>query len=391
MATKRAVTPVTPVTKAARPKVTRTTRKSLPGDQRVHDSHKLHVVREIEPNDPTTPMRVVARTLSTEPTLLTTPTATAARSKKSPVAPKRGTTPTDDAVLPEPTEPILDPTPILGSARKKAKAVPTEPIVPATPNGVPARSELSDALLVIYADAVDDFEKVRIGTANRIEALGRVKNIDPDAPEMVRLRGTLEGLKALEAGTIKELERAMKAHPLGPWVDRTVGLGYKQAGRLLAAIGDPYWNDLHERPRLVSELWSYAGFSVKEGRAVRREKGVKANWSNTAKMRAFVIASQTIRYTGEPDKNGDSGTRSPYREVYDQRRAVTETRVHDTQCQNRSRYSPNGCGTREHPEWGAPGSAWRDGHRHADALRVVAKEVLRDLWLEAKLLSGDQS
>lgn len=353
MATKRAVTPVTPVTKAARPKVTRTTRKSLPDDQGVHDSHKLHVVREIEPNDPTTPMQVVARTLSTEPTLLTTPTATAARSKKSP-------------------------------------AVPTEPIVPTTPNGAPARSELSDALLVIYADAVDDFEKVRIGTANRIEALGRVKNIDPDAPEMVRLRGTLEGLKALEAGAIKELERAMKAHPLGPWVDRTVGLGYKQAGRLLAAIGDPYWNDLHERPRLVSELWSYAGFSVKEGRAVRREKGVKANWSNTAKMRAFVIASQTIRYTGEPDKNGDSGTRSPYREVYDQRRLVTETRVHDTQCQNRSRYSPNGCGTREHPEWGAPGSAWRDGHRHADALRVVSKEVLRDLWLEAKLLSGDQ-
>jgi len=47
---------------------------------------------------------------------------------------------------------------------------------------------------------------------------------------------------------------------------------------------------------------------------------------------------------------------SPYRVVYDTRRAHTAV---------------------THPEW-------TDGHSHNDALRIAAKEVLKDLWRAAR-------
>jgi len=31
-----------------------------------------------------------------------------------------------------------------------------------------------------------------------------------------------------------------------------------------------------------------------------------------------------------------------------------------------------------------PGSDWSAGHRHADALRVTAKEILKGLWLASR-------
>lgn len=63
----------------------------------------------------------------------------------------------------------------------------------------------------------------------------------------VRLAEVIEGLYALERSIIRDLERAMKAHPLGPWVQRQRRLGPKQTARLLAAIGDPCWNDAEEQ------------------------------------------------------------------------------------------------------------------------------------------------
>lgn len=79
--------------------------------------------------------------------------------------------------------------------------------------------------------------------------------------------------------------------------------------------------------------------------AARRQKGVKANWSTDAKVRAYLIATSCIRQPG-----------SEYRAVYDQRRAHTAT---------------------THPEW-------TPGHSHNDALRILSKRILRDLWRAAR-------
>lgn len=265
----------------------------------------------------------------------------------------------------------------------------------ATPSSRPSAAPhvlpgaLADPLLGVAAASLDDLERTRTAAENRLRELTR-QAVDPDGeergyglpadhPAVEEQQALLDYLGVLEHGAELTLKRRLRQHPLHGWVKATIGVGEKQAARLLAAIGDPYWNTLHNRPRTVSELWAYAGYKVIPadhtvadahvrgvggdqsdgdpgqgtraahpgitGVAVCRRKGQRANWSTVAKMRAYLIAESCIKQA-----------RSPYRAVYEQRRAHTAV-------------------TR--PDWTA-------GHSHNDALRVVAKEVLKDLWRAAR-------
>lgn len=66
---------------------------------------------------------------------------------------------------------------------------------------------------------------------------------------------------------------------------------------------------------------------------------------------------------------------SPYNSVYYDRKQATDGRVHTVPCAQ-----CGGAGKAKE----AVGQPWKPGHRHADALRYVAKRILRDLWREAK-------
>lgn len=218
--------------------------------------------------------------------------------------------------------------------------------------------DLHGSLLLILADAVDDLERVRIATANRMRALRDDKGL-AESPEYERMVGMLAQVEGLEHDATLQLRRAMRVHPLGGFVKRTIGLGEKQTGRLLAAIGDPYIKSAvidtetgnvvePERPRRgPAELWAYCGFHVIDGQRPHRTRGERANWSNVAKTRARLCAESCIK-----------ATRSPYRPVYDAERAKWAER--DT----------------------------TDLHRHNHALAVVAKAILRDLFIEAKALTS---
>lgn len=235
---------------------------------------------------------------------------------------------------------------------------------------------LFDPTLAMAAESVDDLERTRIASQNRLRQLTRTGE-DADGeergygltlshPAVARQADITAQLEALEHTAVLALQRAMRSHPLGPWVKAQKGVGDKQAARLLASIGDPYWNTLHDRPRTVSELWAYAGYDVRAGQGPRRRKGELANWSQAARMRARMIAESIVKSGG------------PYREVYDARKAATEGRIHVAPC-------PQCVGSSN------AGDLWRDGHRHADALRVVSKTVLRDLWCEARRLHQEQT
>ena len=65
---------------------------------------------------------------------------------------------------------------------------------------------------------------------------------------------------------------------------------------------------------------------------------------------------------------------SRWRDVYDARRAVTTERLHAAPC---VRCGPSG-------KSASTGSPWSLGHQHADALRIVSKEILKDLWRAAR-------
>lgn len=270
---------------------------------------------------------------------------------------------------------------------------------------------LADPLLALAADVLDDLEKVRVANENRLRQLTRTEadadgqergfGLDESHPDVARLAALVALLGEAEHKAELNLARLMRRHPLGPWVGAQKGIGDKQAARLLAAISDPYFNDLHDRPRTVSELWAFCGFHVirtsasgqsisgthqpaaaggidghpgqskhenqrgPAGVAPRRQRGQRSNWSETARKRAWLVAVSCMKSPG-----------GHYRAVYDATRAKYAEAVHAVPC---IRCGPAG---KPAPE----GSALSDGHKHARALRAVAKEVLRDLWRESRRL-----
>ncbi len=314
-------------------------------------------------------------------------------------------------------------------------AAPT-PLGPARPPSSPmTRSlDLADPLLALAADVVDDLEKVRIANTNRLAQLTRDQpdkdglergfGLTHDHPDVARLAALVNALAKAEHDAVLNLQRMVRQHPLGPWIKQAKGVGEKQAARLLAAIGDPYWNDLHNRPRLVSELWAFCGYAVHKlpvsqvrldahnynaggefaggspdqttrdthintvGTAVTRQRGMKSNWSPTAKMRAYLIAESCkktavrapcIKANDTDDDYAihNIGCRcSPYRVLYDHGRKKYADATHKLECKR--------CGPTGKPA--AIGSPLSAGHKQSRALRFVAKTLLKDLWHEAKRL-----
>ena len=234
---------------------------------------------------------------------------------------------------------------------------------------------LRDPVLGILADVLDDLEKVRIANENRVRQLTRTEadsdgeergfGLTLDNPMVKKLVTSVESLAQAEKDATANLQKAMKAHPLGPWVKSQAGVGEKQAARLLATIGDPFWNDLHDRPRTVTELWAFCGYAVHDGHAQARRRGERSNWSADAKMRTYLIAVSCVKQSAEKSK---------YRRVYDEGRAKYADAVHPHDCKR--------CGPAGKPALaGSPLSA---GHQHNRAIRLISKELLKDLWIASR-------
>lgn len=255
-----------------------------------------------------------------------------------------------------------------------------------SPNAAPLSPELPAYVgLKFAAQILDDLENVRIANANRLRQLTRNEpdedgdvrgfGLPENNPTVITLTAMVDALEKLEKDATKEVERLMKRHPLGPWMKAQTGIGFKQGARLLAAIGDPYMRPRLERedgtveesrPRLVSELWAYSGYSVINGESQRRRRGQPSNWSDDARKRAYLISASCVKQR--------PGT--PWRDLYDQSRAKYADSVHATDCVR--------CGPAGRPaKAGTPLSA---GHQHARALRIMSKELLKQMWLESKRL-----
>jgi hypothetical protein len=235
--------------------------------------------------------------------------------------------------------------------------------VRAIPTPDPSPVLLDDPLLYIAAAVLDDTETAWLANRNRLRALTSPVTpagekgpsgwgMTPDSPYVLAVADLVQDLGKAEHKADLNLQRIMRHHPLGPWIKGQVGIGDRQAARLLAAIGDPYWNKTDKHPRTTAQLWTYCGYNPGQ----KRQRGQKGNWSAEAKMRVHLIAKQCLRYDGRPDKNGKPTPKSPYRAVYDNRRAHTAI---------------------THPEWTL-------AHLHNDALRIVSKEILKDLWRAAR-------
>jgi len=267
--------------------------------------------------------------------------------------------------------------PNLQQPMEGAHASPFPAAAPNSPEPSGLGPILADPLLKMCADIVDDLERVRCANENRLRALTTPPNqadadgecrghgLTLDHPDVLRLSMLVDSLKDAEHKAVLNLSRAMRRHPLGGWVKGQVGVGEKQAARLLATIRDPYWNDPHNRPRTLRELWAYCGFHVLDASAPTRRRGEKANWNAEARKRTWLIAASCL-------KQADS----PYRKVYDETRAHYADAVHQSPCVR--------CGPSGKPA--QPGSPLSLGHQHGRGMRAMGKQILCDIWTEAKRL-----
>jgi hypothetical protein len=236
--------------------------------------------------------------------------------------------------------------------------------------------------LRLFAEMFNDVQQFRIATENKIRSGGIDAGI---------IGATLKHYEQAEHEMKLEMQRCFRRTvPRGvrEWQKSESGIGEPLLARLLGQIGNPriaaprHWQGSGKgerilvadevRPRRVSELWSYcghgdptrkrkAGMSAEDGAALGNPQAKMLVWNlATACLKAGVREDSTVAI-------------SHFGEVYMKRRAVTADRVHNGSCVR--------CGPSGKP---APnGSPLSKGHQLADALRIVGKEILRELWIAA--------
>lgn len=166
--------------------------------------------------------------------------------------------------------------------------------------------------------------------------------------------------KAAEEKSIKRLVRSL---PIFPWMNGVLGAAEGGIGIIIGEAGDL------SKYATVDKLWSRLGFAPFEGYAGstwRRGQGSRKLTADEWIAHPFAAERYAMIYTVADSLSRaqvlsmeKSGTRygkpkGPYGEVYVRRREHTAV---------------------THPDWS-------DGHARLDALRVMMKRFLRDLWRE---------
>lgn len=230
--------------------------------------------------------------------------------------------------------------------------------------------------LRIWAEMFNDAQLQRIAATNRAERGG----VDPGLYlPYLEMQERAEHVAKL--GMVRCYRRVVPA-PIRAWQKTQPGIGDHTLARLLGHLGHPVYATPHhwegtgskrtliaDEPydRTIGQLWQYCG----HGDPARRvRKGITADelaglGKPDLKMIVHLIAEACMK---QKDREG-----ADYRDVYDARRLATLERLHAAPCIR--------CGPSGKPA--AEGSPWSKAHQHADALRIVGKELLRDLWLVA--------
>jgi hypothetical protein len=231
------------------------------------------------------------------------------------------------------------------------------------------------------AEMFHDAQKARIAAGQRID---RNDTVDPRV--LAAFKVHLDNLNATEEGLRKALRTQYRATaPIGvqQWAASCAGIGEKLLARLLGHLGDPLVATPHayldEAPdghecdplrckseggrhlvalepfeRSISQLWSYCG----HGDAKRkRVKGMTADdatglGSPTCKSLVHLMAQGCVKANGI-----DTLLDKRYGKLYYVGKERYADRVDDA------------------------GKPWTDMHKHNAALRLVGKEILKDLYL----------
>lgn len=221
--------------------------------------------------------------------------------------------------------------------------------------------------LRICADLLHRAQQERIAVGNLL----RTSDRDLFGPHLAQLEATEHAARLM----LRRCYRRVVPASLKALQKTEAGLGEDSFARILGHLGDPYIATPHwwegtgtnrtlmvgePYVRTIGQLWQYCG----HGAPGRVTKGMTAEQlaglgNPTLKMLVHLQAEFCMKQKGR------------YRALYDTVRATVADKTHTTPC---VRCGPSGKPAQD-------GTPWSAGHQHAHALRLLGKEILRDMWL----------
>lgn len=235
--------------------------------------------------------------------------------------------------------------------------------------------------LRIWAEMFHDAQKTRIAAHNRAERGGVSADIYTAYTE-----ATENAEHVCKLALARTYRRVVPSQIIA-WQKDERGIGEPLLARLLGHLGDPYiatpyrWTvqapeghecggtcgadrhlvALEPFARTVGQLWAYCGVgdhTRKRRRLMDADEALAAG-KPLVKSLVYLLAVACVKQR--------AGSR--YRDAYDAGRERYADRIHAEACP---------------PCHAKPEQPWKPGHQHAAAVRLVGKEILRDLWLAAR-------
>lgn len=202
-------------------------------------------------------------------------------------------------------------------------------------------------------------QDLRIASEGRARAIRQGK-ADGDAEYIADNLAT--PLLAIEKNLVREIKRQVVGVDIyDQWLKHVKGIGPIFSGNLIGYIGDP------ARFQYPASLWAYAGLAVKDGVAVRLQKGQKASYCVPLKSTCFLISDAFI-------KNKNRG--SVYGELYDKMREYYDKKY------------PEPIATDKKYKDGKPVMKYSPKHKHMMAGRYAVKRFLCDMLTVWKDIRG---
>lgn len=224
-----------------------------------------------------------------------------------------------------------------------------------------SRDAALDELKALF-DGYKQIQKLRMKVNNQILAQERgTDSLDEiDKEYLAKVLADIEEHEAQKAKLIKAWVKANKAMPIIKAMLSVKGVGEISVAACLTYL------DVTKADH-PSSFWAYAGYHrAAHDRYVKNSVTEKPG-NMTLRCALYVLAGCFI-------KNPDCS----YRQVYDRRKAKTEQSEKITQ-------------TRLTGKTGVHAVAWKDvkqSHRHGDAIRVMMKSFLADLWFVWRTIEG---
>ena len=207
-----------------------------------------------------------------------------------------------------------------------------------------------DPKLKTMYNTFKELQKVRVATSNRLWS---------DTDEFNKK--VLKSMELLEKEIIKGMEQELEKYKIWKWLEGIRGISAATAAGLIA-----YIKDIKEFDS-ISNLWSYFGFGVIEGKAPKMKSGETGGYNVKARaLVAGIIADNFIK------------SKSPYKKIYDEEKTKQLA-----------------IGYKEGELFAKYGKPYKKGdtklkllHAHNRAKRKMVKIFLSHLWLKWRELEG---